>query len=515
MEQDLHDIDDIFKKAHDQYKDEPGGGVWEKIDTQLNKDDTEKYKRRFIGWKRTAIVLVFLVSLLAIYDTGILTRKNQNPQPLTQRENSGDPKADHPPAKSSNSTGRRKTDTIQTGENSSATRNYPDKKKNPDQKPETSEFTDHTAEVNSVKESVKDMSSPPEKEIQKNNLSKQQKNLFRNGNVALFKKPRKKDTAVDSKNPVVSANNMNIRSDDSVASKSFKRRMAVEPLDLLYPSKASPLNINPSLMVMSKTLEPFNQQPVSNKKKRHSLVSPRWSIMAFGGNDWRRYHLDNDADVNNSNNLNEAEEITKREQNQRSFSAGFFATRPLSQQWGVKTGLIYSSISMSIGQQELYAAQDNSGNVAYKYIVSTGYAYVQPGFGLPPAVGDSIQSPAGQHNLHLFSLPLMLTYRFQKNKLAVIPSAGVALNYIAKVTVKTEVKDALNKEVVFINGLNGMRSFYFDLMADINFQYEINRMWSLNLFPTVKYAISPITKNNAVKTFPYSAGVGVGVTYKF
>lgn len=514
MEQDLHDIDDIFKKAHEQYKDEPGGGVWEKIDTQLNKDDTEKYKRRFIGWKRAAIVLLFFVSVLAIYDTGILTRKNQSLQPLTRNENSNDSKAAHPPEKSSNNS-RRKTDTIQTGENSSATRNYPDKKKNPEQKPETSEFTNHTAEVNSVKESVKDMASPPEKDIQKNNLSKQQKNLFRTGNIALFKNPRKKNPAVDSKNPVASANNMNMRSDDSITSKSFKRRMAVAPLDLLYPSKASQFNINPSLMVMSKTLEPFNQKQVSDKKKAHSLVSPRWSIMAFAGNDWRRYHLDNDADVNNGNNQKEAEEITKREKNQRSFSAGFFATRQLSRKWGVKTGLIYSNISMSIGQQELYAAQNNSGSVAYKYIVSTGYAYVQPGFGLPPAVGDSIQSPAGQHNLHLLSLPLMLTYRFQKNKLAVIPSAGLALNYMAKVTVKTEVKDALNKEVVFINGLNGMRSFYFDLMADINFQYEINSMWLLSLFPTVKYAISPITKNNAVKTFPYSAGVGVGLTYKF
>lgn len=515
MEQDLHDIDDIFKKAHEQYKDEPGGGVWEKIDTQLNKDDTEKYKRRFIGWKRTAIILVFLVSLLAIYDTGILTRKNQNPQPLTQRENSSDPKADHPPAKSSNSTGRRKTDTIQTGENSSATRNYPDKIKNPEQKPEASEFTNHTAEVNSVKERLKDMPAPPVKGIQKNNLSKQQKNLFRTGNMALFKNPLKKDSAVDSKNLVVTANDLNIGSDDSITSKSFKRRMAVAPLDLLSPSKASQLNINPSVMVMSKTLEPFNQKPASYKKKAHSLASPRWSVMAFAGNDWRRYHLDNNAEVNNGNNQREAEEITKREKNQRSFSAGFFATRQFSRQWGVKTGLVYSNISMSIGQQELYAAQDNSGNVAYKYIVSTGYAYVQPGFGLPPAVGDSIQSPAGQHNLHLFSLPLMLTYRFQKNKLTVIPSAGLGLNYIAKATVKTEVKDALNKEVVFINGLNGMRSFYFDAMADINFQYEINRMWSLSLFPTVKYAISSITKNSAVKTFPYSAGVGIGVTYKF
>ena len=73
MDKDLHDIDDIFNKAHQRYTEEPSGAAWEKISAVLEKDDAEKYKKRFIGWKRIAIVLILLLSGLMIYEAGIIT----------------------------------------------------------------------------------------------------------------------------------------------------------------------------------------------------------------------------------------------------------------------------------------------------------------------------------------------------------------------------------------------------------------------------------------------------------
>lgn len=109
----------------------------------------------------------------------------------------------------------------------------------------------------------------------------------------------------------------------------------------------------------------------------------------------------------------------------------------------------------------------------------------------------------------------MVSYRFEKNKFSISPAVGLSANFITSANVKTEVTDALNKESVSINGLDGMKSFYTGLMADISLQYNYNNKWSFSLLPGFKYALTPITKGNVVKTFPYSFNIGAGITYKF
>jgi hypothetical protein len=92
---------------------------------------------------------------------------------------------------------------------------------------------------------------------------------------------------------------------------------------------------------------------------------------------------------------------------------------------------------------------------------------------------------------------------------------GISTNFITSANVKTEVTDALNKESVTINGLGGMKNVYASLVADVSLQYNYNSKWSFNLLPGFEYALTPITKGNVVKTFPYSFNIGAGITYKF
>jgi hypothetical protein len=68
---------------------------------------------------------------------------------------------------------------------------------------------------------------------------------------------------------------------------------------------------------------------------------------------------------------------------------------------------------------------------------------------------------------------------------------------------------------VTITKLKGAKPFYWSITADAELRYSINKKVSVSLRPSFRYAISPITKNNVVETFPRSAGIGVGLTYKF
>ncbi len=98
---------------------------------------------------------------------------------------------------------------------------------------------------------------------------------------------------------------------------------------------------------------------------------------------------------------------------------------------------MYSNTAIAIDPQKMYAAQQTNGGIAYKYITSSGYGYVKPGFGLPPAIGDSLTTASAQHNLQAVSIPALLTYRIEKNKISIAPSAGITANFITSAKIKT------------------------------------------------------------------------------
>ena len=69
MNKDLHNMDDLFRSRLNAYKEFPSAGVKESLMAALEKKDAKSYKRRFIGWKRTALLLSFLLTALVLYET--------------------------------------------------------------------------------------------------------------------------------------------------------------------------------------------------------------------------------------------------------------------------------------------------------------------------------------------------------------------------------------------------------------------------------------------------------------
>ena len=96
-----------------------------------------------------------------------------------------------------------------------------------------------------------------------------------------------------------------------------------------------------------------------------------------------------------------------------------------------------------------------------------------------------------------------------------MPGAGIEANFITRAKLEIEIEDAANRETVFINKLDGAKSFYWSVVADAELRYIVNKKLAFSIRPVFRYAISPITENNVVETFPYSFGAGLGLTYKF
>jgi hypothetical protein len=86
---------------------------------------------------------------------------------------------------------------------------------------------------------------------------------------------------------------------------------------------------------------------------------------------------------------------------------------------------------------------------------------------------------------------------------------------MTKALLKTEMSDNSNHEREFSERLRGTSKFYWSVMAAGTVSYETGKHCKVHVTPMFRYAVSPITNNNIVETFPYSFGLAAGVTIKF
>ena len=509
MDKNLHDIDDAFKRAYQSYEDTPSANAWEKINAALDKADADKYKRRFIGWKRIAVVLALLLSGLLIHEAGVLNKQHRTTK-LADKNGVKDP----------DSSAYKQKDITESNNNTAIHENVERNKNNTSGSklntlPETILSYKQNRFSQGVEANTEEIGNNPLSGsiVSKERISKA-KSWHKISQTTASQKEGKTNPGFEES---LSGNNMKVIN--------LKTKQNKTPDLLLYSPGLLPVK---KLAEVNKTLR-LNQlatfdPPVTSKankliallkSKNKQSFRPYWSLTAFASNDWSQYHLDNDEENNTGVQQDEMEKISMREKHESSFSAGILVTRQFRKNIGVRTGVLYSNIAIVISPQEMYAAKEPGGAITYKYIASSGYSYVKPDFGLPPAIGDSIQSTEAQHNLYTISVPVIALYTLQKNRFSLSPAVGLSANFITGAKIETEIKDALNKETVTMDKLNGMRDFYIGLLADINIQYHVSNKWSFGLAPGFKYALTPITQKNVVKTFPYSFNIGAGITYSF
>jgi len=512
MNKDLHDIDSAFKRAYQSYEDIPSENAWEKINATLDKADADKYKRRFIGWKRIAVVLALLLSLLLIHVARVMNKQYRVTR-LADKDGVNDP------------------------DNSTYKKN------------KISESNNNTAEHENVERNKNKTTGRKINILPETILPNKQNRLYRGAEThAKEIENNSQSGSIVSKERIWKAksgykiNQRTVVQKEVKSNHGFEEGLSENKMQVISPksyTNQTPdlLRYSPDLLTIKKLSEVnkayrLNQlsgfdTPVINKKnwfisllkskinQSSAPLKPYWSLTIFASNDWSQYHLDNDDEDNSGVTQDEPGKISIREKHESSFSAGILATRQFRKNIGIRSGILYSNITIVISPQEMYAVKEPAGIVTYKYVASSGYGYVNPGFGVPPAIGDSIQSTEARHNLYTIGIPVMALYTWQKNKFSISPAVGLSANFITGAKIETEIKDALNRETVIIDKLNGMRNFYIGLMTDMNIQYQVNNKWSLGVVPGFKYALTPITQKNVVKTFPYCFNIGAGITYNF
>ncbi len=490
MNKDLHDIDELFRAGLDGYEETPSSGVKENLDAILDKQDAEKYKKRFMLWKRAALLLLLLLAGFVLYESGII-------------KTGGSRYAEKTSVPVKNNKAEDKTETVNPTNNTPVNSNTDIvvssepaiQKENAESQQTQKEITNVPGgSLLSDKNSIDKKITWPKS----NNPDNQTIPFIRNKEPFVSiasSQPAKKITDAVSYNADWQIKKRGITSLDE--------RTSVSVITNRFIKSIKPLS---SISVSNSPLKANIVSDAKNKKVKS--FKPFWMATSFASYEQAGYKLDSDEP-------NAVNSIKFREAHEPSFSLGLLFTRQIKQKWGLQSGITYSNSAIGMKPQKTYAFVDPTGDVAYKYITSSGYAFFKPGFGPQPAVGDSLTTAEAKHTLEHISVPLVIKHTLTNKKISITPGAGIEANFITKANLEVDIEDPFNREIVVVRQLTGTKPFYWSFVADAEIKYKINQKLSINIRPVYRTAISPITKNNVVETFPHSFGIGAGVTIKF
>ena len=509
MNEDLHSEDEPFKKAYEHSEESPSSNVWDNINAELDRQDAIYYRRRMITWKRVACLLLLLSGGYAVYKNFII--KNEVLLPVVYKSKSVKQDTQtiiYPSLHPKNSFTR------QEDNGNSTTRKEDHDKQNIRH---TIPFhRNHHPDNNNNTESLAVIEVQHDKKIPESKLTIQQK-ISLSSSLAIKKgKPDSNHSNRTFHNQTESLQISNFPV-DATKNNSIVDNNNQQTETTIEGSHQHEMSLqkDKDSIVLNSTDSAKHDLPTSQLAKRikvHPSFIPKWSFTPYLSADFTQYHLDDD----DNNPLEDKDDIEEREKHEFSFSGGILAKWQYCRKIAFKTGLIYSNIGIGIQPQTLHAEANSNQGIAYKFITSSGYAYVKPVFSSSPAAGDSISASVSQHHLQYVSVPLMMNYILSEGKHFSIQSgAGISANILLSTKVRTEIEDASDKEFVIINKLTGLRPVYTSFVADAQMEYSIGNHTSITLLPQFKYALNPITKNNVVKTYPYSFSLGAGISYRF
>ena len=468
MNKNLHRIDEIFKEGLDDIRSLPDDTVWESIASKIQTRD-KIYTYRFqLTYKKAAALVIFLLLSYSLYEIRIQNNASEYGQNKFRINSTGEDISlnNSNPAGFFNPVDEGKTEIkqkISKPFNSETSLRGPA----PIKKAVKSAAILKTKEALSISKTT---TTPLESTILPGFISKD----FRNSGYLNYDKM------------------------DRTAQEKYTTAADRIPVQTLLPGFFIPVRQEKLI-------------PATN----HSNLKNSWVVTGFISNDFSRYNLEDDVpeNINGQQEDNKAE-LEKREKYQSAVSGGILLARNLTNRFSLESGVIFTNSEIKIDPQQIYAVQGPNGNIAYKLNLSTGYSFIKPNFGLPPAAGDSLHTSGSNHKLSFISIPVLLKLKTGSGRLNFSPAIGITGNLLTKASVETEIKDPLNSETVFISRLDGQRKISLGLMGSGEVSYKLNKQISISLIPSFRYSLTSLTKNNVVKTFPYSFNIGAGISYK-
>ena len=543
MSENLHNIDDLFKKAIDEHVDTPSQNVWDAIDKNLDKKKVVSISRKYNKLKWAAAILLLFSTGMAMYvwqtrmkNKELVKQNNINKASKSIKENN------NPDEKNSTSdsnekiiTPEKKVEGKKEKQNSTQpqTDTNTDKQINQSQ-PQTVTNTDKqkTQRANTVKQNITTTPGKEKDQLlnspQNNITAKEEKAEKEKAEKELITKQDKKklnkfDNKQQKNNEATIQDNMKIKVPENTILNPEKEKYIVDaPMILTQPptlngileiQSSNTFTYQPANTSTDKTVAVESNKRTSSKKSasRSSKNSP-FSATLFFSPEFVTSDLKDDHPRFREDDRNE---IKNHEKIRSSTSFGILFDYKVGGNWKLQSGVSVSTRVTDINTKTIFARPDNNGNVNYRLSCSAGSVYVPLKSGAAPTQGDSTKILSAKNTLQYVSVPLAIKYTLGKRKFNLIPGIGISANILSKGKIETVIATNSGNESSSTNNIDGLKSNYFSGQISLGGEYFIGKKIALNFTPTARLGLSSINKDAAVKTKFNSLGLSAGVTIKF
>ncbi len=525
MSEDLHKIDDLFKKALDEHSEAPSGSVWENIDKNLDKKSVISISKKYNKLRWIAAALLIFSTGMAMYtwqtkmhnkelvkNIGNNRKENRKGQ-LKKISNKNETTVLNQPEKSSV-----RKDTVSISEPNTASRFQKGNEV----------FTQN--EKKSLTEDKKSNSQIPAEEYSRGLVKNDKKGKVNNEKTRLraeeplvkyegasaerqidssfLKNNRPNSSVQEQKNNL--ANHSDITEENSykeivLETELQKRDFAIEQANALLQRVLPTLQANNRIITHEKAVFAVKYFKAKNPEKK-SL-----SVTVFFSPDFVSSKINNNL---HSFREDDRHEIKKNEKIKSAYTNGFLIDYKTSKTFTVETGLTFSSMTTNIQPKKIYARPDSRGNINFRFNCSAGYSYISNKPGSSLDVGDSISAFSSKNILEYISLPFFVKYNITKGRFSLNPGLGVALNFLTKGKIETAIPGLGGPEKANINHIEGLRQTYLNGSLSLGVNYNLNQTLALSFTPATRFALTSINKDAPFKTYLNSTGLAAGLTIK-
>lgn len=534
MDENLHNIDDFFKKALNEHEEMPSHDVWEQIDKNLDKKKVDFISKKYNKLKWVAAALLMFSAGMAMY-TWRTRMKNKE---LVQQN----------VAAAKNKMEKYKSNKKDVANNSTAETSIPEVEK------------EATAKNTGIKINQNHKIDLSEKSntANKQNVSGNNKKL-REAENADAEVLKKQSAAIIAESPDKSERNpdkykqkikeLSIRNQgndsEKVADKEvilkdnktallFEEQKNIFDSNLKFPientrkevnAEIEPVNHNFKISSSNSPLENFLKKTSDNNTitiKEYSIVKAKknkskllkkslFSAGLFYSPDFVSSKVDDDHHRFREDDRNE---IKNKEEIRDSYTAGLLIDYNKGKKISVESGLTFSSITTAIASKQIFARPDSRGNLNYRFNCSAGYSYIPVKPGSNPVAGDSITALSSKNILQYIGVPFAVKYNVSKGKLSLNPGFGIAINFLTKGKIETGIEQLSGTEKANINNIEGLKHVYLNGSFSLSANYNLNQNLVLSFTPAARFALTSINKDAPVKTYLNSLGLAAGLFIK-
>lgn len=518
MDEDLHNIDDIFKKGIDEHEEMPSGSAWENIDKNLDKKRVIFISKKYNKLKWAAAALLIFSAAMAVYTfhTNIKNKELAKESIDNKRKDiekgvfkNDRNKIDEAPVNQTEKAATPK-DTLLLHEKNKANNISPiaDKVLNENEKKNIKPTEAKKAKDEIFKERpLRTLVENDEKDKlpTKEQPAEHKMNLAENG----------KDKQVIPKN---NSSDFYTQPPKNIVTNKITTEKTIKEIDAESVSQKQIFNTEPAKISLEKVLATLNgnNRIIKEEKQNFKLKSLKaktshkamFYATVFYSPDFVFNRIDNDHHDFREDDRNE---IKRREKIKKAYTAGLLIGYNTGKRISIESGLTLSSMTTAIEPKQIYARPDGRGNMNYRFNCSAGYSYIPVKPGNNP---DSITALSSKNILEYIAVPVAIRYNMKKGKLGFSPGFGLAINFLMKGKIETAIAGLGGAEEANIDHIEGLKSSYLNGSISLKTDYNLSRNLALTFTPAARVALTPITKDAPVKTFLNSLGVVAGLTIK-